>query len=149
MNVETEIKELRGKLVEIRSRMKWLIAQKDKLADLPAPSYCGEHLDFDNLKHSEVVKVVRTLGGKWKKTPTGTAGKIHYEAEVCGKRVRCWSAEAPPSCKLIEVEEHVPEKIIPAHTVKKLVMKCHPDVGAVIATAAAKVEAPQADEVPL
>ncbi len=147
MNVDNEIKQLMDECAVRQERIKWLMKHRDKLADAPKISWYGNQVDFDHLTHKEVVKVVRKFGGKWNKTATAVAGKINYQTEIEGTIVRCYEAEAPPSCKLIEVEEHVPEKIIPAHTVKKLVMKCHPDVGAVIATAAAK--APQAGEVTL
>lgn len=150
MDIKAEIERLREECAERRAKMKWLIAQQDKLKDLPPCTWAGEVLDFDNLKHAEVIKVVRALGGKWAKTPNShTAGAIDYNGELAGKRVRCWAGEAPPSCRLIEVEEHVPEKVIPAHTVKKMVMKCHPEIGAVIATAAAKAVQPVTDEVSL
>ena len=147
MNVDQEVKELREKCAGIRAQIKWLIANQSKLADLPALGSCvpGAAVDFDNLEHKDVIKVVKAFGGKWKKTANSQSGKVDYSTEINGTIIRCWAAQAPPSCKLIEVEEHVPEQVIPAHTVKKYVMKCHPDIGAVVASAAAKTVQPSAD----
>ncbi len=143
MNVDEEINSLLDKCEAAQTKIKWLIKHRSKLVDLPAFGASGiDQLDFDNLSHKQVIGVIRAMGGKWKKTPSPNASnRINYETEIDGIAVRCWQGEPPPSCKLIEVEEHVPEQVIPAHTVKRMKMSCHPELPAVIATAQAKAVA--------
>ncbi len=140
MNVEKHLQRLCEQIVDCRNRARWLIEHSVKLGDIPEISPSGgSNIDFDNLPHKEVIKVVRAFGGKWKKIPSPSkVGRIDYEATIDGVAIRCWQGEPPPSCKLIEVEEHIPEQVIPAHTVKKLKMSCHPSLEAQITTAQEK-----------
>lgn len=132
MNVSLEIKRLREEItrttVDLRSRIKWLRAHRKQLQKLPEGRFCGERLDFDRLPHDEVIKVIRTLGGKWKKDKNDHAEhgktKIDYQSNIGGRTVMCWGGDPPPSCRLVEVEEHVPEQVIPAHTRKVTKMIC-------------------------
>lgn len=137
MNVTEEIDRIRAEIQTRLERIEWLELNQSKLVDLPAAStHPGTFMDFDRLPHKEIVKVVRALGGKWKKTPGHIENTINYQTEIDGKVFRCWSGEPPPSCKIIEVEEHVPEQVIPASTRKVRKLVCQPDVAAVIQTAA-------------
>jgi hypothetical protein len=133
MDVSKEIARLRDECADRRKKIKWLVEHQKQLEATavevgPSPM---NGLDFDHLPHAKVISVVRSLGGKWKKTPTGD-NRIHYTAEIDGMTVRCYAGEPPPSCKLVEVEVHVPAQVIPAHTVKKMKMVCHPSVAATI-----------------
>lgn len=142
MNTDDQIKELLKKMRSIAQRIRWLRAHKTQLTDLPPVSGSSPDgaIDFDNLPHKEIVKVIRHFGGKWKKTPaSGVVGKIDYETEIDGVRIRCWSGEPPPSCKIVEVEELVPEQIIPASVRKVRKMVCQPSLAATIAQAQDKV----------
>ncbi len=137
MNVQAEIDRLKQDIKDRAKKIKWLLKNQPKLEQLPEGQFVGSTLmDFDNLPHADVVKVVRVLGGKWTKTPGAATGTIDYASEFDGLRVRCWKGEAPPSCRIIEVEEHVPAVTIPATTrmVKKMV--CQPDFIAQVAMAA-------------
>lgn len=125
MNVSSEIKALHGQIRDLQKRVEWLIEHQTSLEKLPDGAFYSGGLDFDRLPHKDIVQVIRTLGGKWKKEPVNE-NKITYATEIDGLQVRCWSGEPPPSCKLVEVEEHVPEKVIPAHTVKKTKLVCNP-----------------------
>lgn len=88
----------------------------------------GSSVDFDNLEHKDVIRVVRSLGGKWDKTTNShaVAGEIRvdYAREVDGVQVRCWAGKPPPSCRLVEYEEIIPEQIIPAKVVKRTKLVC-------------------------
>lgn len=90
-------------------------------------SLCNEHLDFDQLPHSAVIRVLKHFGGDWDKTPAPDSDKINYTRTepLHGFLIRCWCGEPPPSCRIIEEEVEVPEQIVPAHTktVRKLVCK--------------------------
>ncbi len=135
--VDTAIAEAKRRVKDEISKLRFLRKHRAKLAALDAkPTFSGDRLDFDNLPHEKVIAVVKAIGGKWSKTPADL-NRIHYESkeEFDGFRVRCWQGEPPPSCKIIEVEEHIPEQIIPASVRKVKKMVCHPEFAAVIATA--------------
>jgi len=82
-------------------------------------------LDFDDLPHKEVIKVVREFGGKWKKTAVQTeqGPRVNYDAEIDGMKIRCCRGQAPPACRIVEVEELVPEQIVPARVIPASVRK--------------------------
>lgn len=141
MKVKEEIERQMTELKSIRDRIKWLRSHKAELEKLPAGRMCGDTLDFDRLPHADVIKVVRTLGGKWHKSENKHADSsrttIDYESDVSGRRVRCWGGEPPPSCRIVEVEEDVPEQVIPAHKrkVKKMICTGQEPVAVAIAQA--------------
>jgi hypothetical protein len=136
MNVSYEITQVRAQLDKLIARLAWLEQHRAKLEALPNASFCADMLDFDHLPHADVVSVVRTLGGKWKKTPSYLdSSKIDYQTKVGDVTVRCYQGQPPPSCKIVEVEELVPEQVIPAHTRKVLKTICKPSLEAEIAFA--------------
>lgn len=139
--ISEQMERLRQEIRDRVDRLTWLKRNQSKLVDLPPVSTsCPTGIvDFDNLEHKDVVKVIRAFGGKWKKTPASD-NTINYEGEFAGVKIRCYAGQPPPSCKIIEVEEHVPEQIIPASVRKVRKMVCLPEVGAVIALAAQKGE---------
>ena len=138
MNVDQEIKVMVDIMRQYAQRIRWLREHKAKLEALPEARMCGLQLDFDRLPHKEIVKVVRELGGKWKKTPNGESnpGKVDYETKVGDVLVCCWAGDPPPSCRIVEVEEIIPERIIPASVRKVKKMICQPQFAAVIKMAA-------------
>ncbi len=133
-----------------KKRVEFLRRHYQKLKGLPRPQFSGDQVDFDRLEHADVVKVIRVVGGKWKKEK-GDGTDVHYNSagEFDGFKVRCWNGKPPPSCKIVEVEEYVPEQIIPASIRKVRKMICHPEPGAYIAAAAEKAQAsPPVPDVP-
>lgn len=132
MKIDNEVKSIQAQIKMLRNRIKWLREHKKLLHQLPQGSMCGNSLDFDRLPHAEVIKVIRTVGGKWDKTPNnhmapsgGELGQgIDYQRNVDGVQIRCYAGAPPPSCRIVEVEEHIPERIIPAHTIKVKKMIC-------------------------
>lgn len=125
MKVDTEIETIQKHIKDLRNRIKWLRSRRKILETLPAAGVFSNQVDFDCLPHKEVIKVIRALGGKWKKEPNSAdKTRIDYIQEIDGVTVRCWKGEPPPSCRLVEVEEQVPELVIPAHTKKVLKMIC-------------------------
>lgn len=137
MNVTEEIELLQLEIEHRLKRIEWLKSNQAKLEPLPRLMFMAcEQVDFDNLSHPEVVKVIRTFGGKWKKEPASD-NTIHYTTKLPdGMTVRCFKGQPPPSCKIIEVEEHVPAQVIPATVRKVRKLVCLPEVGAIIASAA-------------
>ena len=88
--------------------------------ELEASTFC-DFLDFDNLPHAEVMKVMSTLkAGKWEKTPADN-GTIHYTTKIGDLNVRCYSGEPPPNCKIVEYLEEVPAQPAKMVTKRKLV----------------------------
>jgi hypothetical protein len=75
--------------------------------ELPEGYVFGEKIDFDNLPHADVIRVIQLLGGKWTKTP-GEDAKIHYETTINGVNVRCYSGEPPANCKIVEEQITIP-----------------------------------------
>jgi hypothetical protein len=145
MKVDDSINSLKSQIVALAKRIKWLNANRAKLEALPQWQMYGGMVDFDNLPHKEVIAVVRALGGKWNKQKSSEFGRIDYQTEIDGVTVRCWQGEPPPSCRIIEVEEHVPEVVIPAKVIPASVRKvkkmvCSPDFAANMAHAAARAE---------
>jgi hypothetical protein len=104
-----------------QKKIDWLVSHADKIDRLPRVSPSGPGVDFDALKHDEVIKVIAEFGGKWDKAANGD--RIDYQTKIDGMVVRCYQGEPPPSCQVVEVEEFVPEYTIPASTrkVRKLV----------------------------
>jgi hypothetical protein len=135
--VDAQIQALREQVRDITKRIDWLVQQRELMLKLPKGNFCGSLLDFDNLPREDVVKVIRAMGGKWDKEP-GSGNTITYVRKEPFKdvRVRIWQGQPPPSCKIVEVDEHVPEVVIAAHTRKVRKMVCHPEPGAYIAQAA-------------
>jgi len=132
MNVGEQIGQL---IEEIRLRAKlvrWVRKHAQLLSALPDVNFVvfGNRLDFDNLSHADIIKVIRAFGGKWQKSESaGGIDKVDYKGEFDGKMVRFWAGEPPPSCRIVEVEEDVPEQVIPAHKkkVRKLICTDHPE----------------------
>lgn len=134
MNVESEIKNLVRRMRETADKIRWLREHRKDLESLPEGNFCSDRLDFDFLPHAEVIRVIRTLGGKWKKTQNEHAimpedqkrekgQAIDYERTIGPVTVRCWAGEPPPSCRIVEVEE-----VIPAHTLPAVPERHIPEV---------------------
>lgn len=141
MKIKTIIAQLLDQVNGRLEAVEFLLQNEDKFENLPYVSLAGSHLDFDNLEHPEIIAVLRTLGGKWKKSKASTEGRIDYERKV-GRfmTIRCWNGKPPPSCRMVEVEVDVPEEIIPAKpavperripahkkTIIKMVCSDHPE----------------------
>lgn len=144
MNIDEEIKEIVSQIRTLGQRIRWLRRNRARLEKVAKQgNLFGGRLDFDRLSHKEVIQTIKAIGGKWKKTPGHEPGKIDYTTEIEGVEVKCWAGEPPPSCRIIEVEELIPEVTIPAHTKKVRKMVCAPELPAQIAIArdAAKADA--------
>lgn len=108
--IQRRIKHQRQQLFKLT---KWLKLAEDAL------DRCGEVIrhadpmlslenevsfDFNNLKHPEVIKVVRAFRGvKWKMHADFNYGRVTYEARIFGVQVRLWGCEPPPSMKVVEL----------------------------------------------
>ena len=137
MNVQEQVEALLDEIRERTKKIRWLRRNQAKLEKAPGGRFCGEYLDFDYLPHKRTIEVVRTIGGKWKKTvaSNGDNNKIDYATELEGVKVRVYAGDPPPSCRIVEVEELVPELVVPAHVKKVRKMVCNPELSALIATA--------------
>lgn len=122
MNTKEEIKRLKHEIAVRNEYLRWIRSHREKLEICPHGRFfdSNQSLDFDCLPHSEVMKVISILGGKWTKKLAGT--KIDYSADIDGFLVRCWSGEPPPSCKIVEETVEIPAQ--PATTEKRLRLVC-------------------------
>jgi len=90
------------------------------------PSGCQSYIDFDNLKHEEVIKALKLWPGQWSKEYTESA-RITYSLSGDGYTVRCWNGEPPPNCKLVKEIVTVPSRYVPEHTEERLKLVCNGD----------------------
>lgn len=149
MKVDEDVARLVRQIREMGKQIRWLRSRQKELESLPpvSGSCVNGFIDFDNLKHEDTVKVMRNLrGGKWKKDYTGD-NRVTYTTVVDGMNIRIWRGEPPPSCRIVEVEELVPERVIPAQVVKVRKLVCQPSLAATIAQAQDKAT-PQAEVAP-
>jgi hypothetical protein len=99
------------------------IRKMPKLAELEIePTFCNEKIDFDHLPHSEVIKVIKAVGGKWLKTPSYECARIDYETKVGDLTFRCWKGEPPPNCRLVTVKEVIPAQ--PEQIIERIKLVC-------------------------
>lgn len=101
------IKEKISEIEQLRIFIEWIGLHAEKLDRLPHFTLWENQIDFDCLPHDQVIAVIKEFGGKWEKFVHGD--KINYRATISGMKVRCWRGEPPPNCKVVEVEEFVPE----------------------------------------
>lgn len=143
MKIRPIIKSLNAQIKDLEARKRWVHKHSKVLAQLPDGYFCGGTLDFDHLEHRDVIRVIRAMGGKWKKSKNENVydggklvqGRVDYEQEIDGLKVRCYAGKAPPSCRIVEYEEvipahvipAVPEKLVPEQRVKKTKMICTGD----------------------
>ena len=139
INFEKEIQALKVHIQVIARRIGWLRKHRAKLQAAPEQAYiyATGSLDMDGLPHHKVIQAIRDIGYKRQKIPSnsGEVRCIDYTTELDGVRIRIYSGHPPPSCRIVEVEEQVPEQVIPAHVKKVRKMVCNPELAAVIATA--------------
>jgi hypothetical protein len=86
-------------------------------------TFYGGGIDFDYLNREQSKAALSSLGGgEWKKQLNQSAeGTIDYTAEIDGVPVRLWAAGPPETCRVVEVEEVIPEQRVMR---KKLI--CNP-----------------------
>ena len=141
MNIDKEILRLVDEIRQRGKSIRWLRRNRQKLDQVPDSAYFSNgYLDIDHPEHSTTIKLIKAIGGKFKKEPGHVPNSISYTGELDGVQVRAWSGKPPPSCRIIEVEEYVPEVTIPASVRKVKKMVCHPEFPAVLAMAAAKAQ---------
>lgn len=132
--IDNLIAKLRREIDERNRQIGFLSAMREKFEGIELktePTFVCGSLDFDNLPHADVVKVVKAIGGKWDKRPaadTAKGAKVDYTRYVGEFEVRCWAGDPPPNCKVVEEVVVIPQQIIPEQrkVVKKLV--CTPSV---------------------
>ena len=101
---------------------------------------CGTIFDFNNFTHEQRTALMLYLkGGKWEKSLSYNGVSIDYENSTIlppPYKVRFWAGAPPPSCRIVEEEVDVPEKVetrvTPAHkeTRRKLVCQDEPEPAA-------------------
>lgn len=132
MNIADQVKVLKVRINDAERQ----IAALNRIAELlphiqEAPeAYMGGSLDFNRLPRARVVEVMQGLSaGKWtREACAAVEGTLDYTNETLfpGVKVRLWAAQPPPSCRIVECEELIPEHVVPAQ--RKIVKKviCEP-----------------------
>ncbi len=127
MNIQDQLKSIDRHIEQLKTQKQWIIEHFDQLESLPEFSSTSgfNMLDFDNLEHADILRVIKAIGGKWDKQPLDYQGepRVNYVGELDGIQIRCWAGKPPPSCKIIEVDEDVPAQPATTRKVKKLVCK--------------------------
>lgn len=148
MDVDVEIKHLSLKILQTQQQIRWLRKHRKALEPLPNCCLSGGQLDFDQLDHAQAIRVIRAIGGKWhKKANCTNKASVDYEqtapSESGFNQFRLWQAAPPASCKIVEIEEEIPERVIPAQKVKVRKMVCPgaPPLVLAIAKVTAEVQA--------
>ena len=136
MNVQQEIDRAIETIKKTGKMIRFLREHQQLVDSLRCPvDIFNGRVDFNYPTHSETIQIIKAFGGKWKKELNPIPGKINYESVVNGMSVRMWAGDPPPSCRIVEVEQYVPEQVIPASTIKVRKMVCQPALAAVIAIA--------------
>lgn len=118
--INIQIQETQNTLQE-QIKIKSLVESLDH-EQLPFGSIYGDTLDFDNLSHVEIVALMKVFAaGRWTKTPSDYDARIHYETKLNGIKIRCWSGEPPPNCKIVEEIISVPAQPATTRLRKRLV----------------------------
>jgi hypothetical protein len=71
-------------------------------------------VDFDSLKHPDIIRVIKAFPGKWDKSPSWSGEGIDYTLQhEGGMTIRCYNGEPPAACKIEESVEYilVPERV--------------------------------------
>lgn len=114
-HIESLKVEIRTRKIALRALEKFR-RQWSKRLNLKKATITGyfPYVDINNPTREEVERVLSMVsGGKWKKSVnSGDGTTIDYVAENFfgnGVHLRLWNSEPPSSCKIVEVEELVPE----------------------------------------
>jgi hypothetical protein len=127
------LKQIDDKIRTLNERLSWSYYARTFVLEhlatfdtLPDASLCGDCIDFDRLEHSQVMEVIRSFPGRWKKEPNGE--RINYSitlrntSRVAGLteiKLRCYAGEPPPNCQVI-----YEDVLVPAQTVRKPRLIC-------------------------
>lgn len=117
------IETLEARQAEITKVLAFIHKHHRQFDNLPDVAVYTQSIDFNHLRHNQIIQVVSTFGGKWEKTPTGIDERIDYQTKIDGVTIRCWAGEPPPSCKIVEEEIEVPAQPARKQIVRKLVCK--------------------------
>ncbi len=142
------LEELDQQIADVQRRMErfnrvrsWIEENQQKFAELPNATICGSYIDFDRLAHDQVMKVVLTFGGKWRRSPNGE--RLDYSCNVNEDiTLRCYQGQPPPNCH-IEYEEVK----IPARTERRPKFVCNSTANA-LTDAVPKLEMESPQEIP-
>lgn len=125
--IDDQIYALNRQLSQAYYMRVFVLEQLTVFDSLPDANLCAEKIDFDRLKHEQVMEVIKSFPGRWKKEARED-GRIDYSitlrnssktTDLCEIVIRCYAGEPPPNCKIVWEEVQVP-----ACTVKKAKMIC-------------------------
>ena len=86
-NSQATILSMTQELRDREALLDWVKRHAERLDSLPCfPDFYRNHLDFDNLKHTDVILVMQAFPcGKWTKEPTGE--RVTYAGDPGGENV--------------------------------------------------------------
>ena len=127
------LKQIDDNISQLNKNLNWtyyartfVLEHLETFDSLPDAQLCGDKIDFNHLKHDQVMEVIKAFPGRWKKEPNGET--IHYsitlrnESKTAGLYeiiIRCYAGQPPPNCKIVYEDVHVP-----AQTVRRAKMVC-------------------------
>jgi len=127
MNIADSIKQVRQRIERDEKIIEALNLIAERLPSLECShSVQIAGIDFDRPTREQTLEIIRGLAaGKWVKSVNYDGDKLNYvnDTMFAGLSLRIWASPPPPSCRIIEIEEDVPEQIVAAHKkkVRKLV----------------------------
>ena len=123
---QRKIEELIEDRKRIDAHIGWLKKHQATIDSMSIePSMYCMGIDYDNANRSQILEVIKAFPGVWDKNINSSdPTKMDYVRRSTDRepRIRIWSGELPPTCKLVEEWVNVPA--IPAARVRKLVVKC-------------------------
>jgi len=121
-NSQTLIQEIDDTIAVQQRKRAWIVEHAEVIDGLPKATMHGCQIDFDRLKHDEIVRVMMAFKmGRWNKSVNGASeDRVDYVATSDDMTIRCWSGEPPPHCKIVEVDEVVPAQPETTRSVRKL-----------------------------
>lgn len=109
--INDKITEYTARIETLNRMAAWYKNNEEKFIDI-APTSINPlqlGLDYDNLSHEDVMRVIKAVGGKWDKAISQAGGnRIDYTTEVDGYQLRCWAGKPPETCKLVEKTRVIP-----------------------------------------
>ncbi len=106
-SLQTQIDTSKENLRDLE-RIRSFVVRQPITEELPAAYLFGDTLDFDNLSHGDIIKVIKAFPGRWLKEPAVESAKINYSVTIDGIKIRCYSGEPPANCKIVEEQVVIP-----------------------------------------
>ncbi len=112
--VDNVIQNLLTTIAKDQRCIEFLILYRSEIEEINCPiQWMGDTLDFNLPSRSQVLAIIKKFPGKWEKCKVGSI--MHYTLTKEDARfpldlsgLRLYSAELPPSCKIIKKTRTLP-----------------------------------------